>query len=219
MLCAQGAPFRCAPRQGRLCIVQAATKGFGAKPKAVPKPKKDNPAPEPCPCDSGKAYKNCCGAVHRGETVAATPEATLRARFSAFVKGEADYLITTTHPDYHVNHYQVPIPGGAVERLREDVAGACNKFAFTGLRVVGAEPGVNEYEGYVSFEYLSRKRSAPGAPVTEEEVRDTTAWSRTAERCRFLRTSSGTWQFVDYQTATFDSSMLGGLQEQQPAAM
>ncbi|GIL89723.1 hypothetical protein Vretimale_16614 [Volvox reticuliferus] len=217
MLRAQMVPARCVSRQSRQLVTQAVlSKGFGAKPKVAPKPKKDQPVPEPCPCDSGKAYKKCCGAVHRGDAVASTPEATLRARFSAYVKGNAEYLIGTTHPDYHVNHYQVPTPGGAPERLREDVAGACDKFAFTGLRIVGTEPGVNDYEGYVSFEYLSRKRSAPGAPVTEEEVRDTTAWSRTAERCRFLRTSNDVWQFVDYQTATFDSSMLGGLQ-QQPA--
>ncbi|KXZ46901.1 hypothetical protein GPECTOR_39g395 [Gonium pectorale] len=115
----------------------------------------------------------------------------------------------------------VPTPGGAAERLREDVAAGCNKFAYTGLKIVGTEPGVNEYEGYVSFEYLFRKRSAPGAPLTEEELKDTTAWSRTAERCRFLRTQSGVWQFVDYQTATFDAGMLGGIASgsAEPAAV
>lgn len=37
---------------------------------------------------------------------------------------------------------------------------------------------------YVAYEYLSRKRSAPGAPITEAEVKDAAAWSRTAERGR-----------------------------------
>ncbi len=45
---------------------------------------------------------------------------------------------------------------------------------------------------YVSYEYLSRKRSAPGAPLTEEELKSTTDWSRTAERSRWGATVGGT---------------------------
>ncbi|PNH04264.1 hypothetical protein TSOC_009590 [Tetrabaena socialis] len=189
--------------------VAAAKGGFGgAVRKVAPRVKHEQTVMEPCPCASGKSYKNCCQAVHTGKSSADTPEATLRARFAAFAKGQADYIIGTTHGDYHIHHYQVATPGGAEERLREDVAGACNKFAFTGLKIVSNEPGVAEHEGYVSFEYLSRKRSVPGAPVPEEELRDTAAWSRTAERCRFVRTSSGAWQFVDYNTITLPANML-----------
>ncbi|KAG2488827.1 hypothetical protein HYH03_012626 [Edaphochlamys debaryana] len=195
----------------RRAVIAQAKKGFGApvKPKQVQK--KDQEQPAPCPCESGKAYKNCCESIHTGAQKAATPEATLRARFSAYCKAQPDYVIRTTHPDYHINHYGVATPGGAPEKLAEDVAVACNRFAFMGLKVVKTEPGVNDHEGYVSFEYLSRKRSAPGAQVTEAEVKDLGAWSRTAERCRFLLSpSSGEWQFVDYQTATFDAASLGG---------
>eukprot|EP00198_Chlamydomonas_reinhardtii_P009928 XP_001699265.1 hypothetical protein CHLREDRAFT_206019 [Chlamydomonas reinhardtii] len=200
----------------RRAVVVQASKGFGAaQPKKFVQ-RKDAATPDPCPCESGKAYKNCCGPYHRSEALAPTPEATLRARFAAFNKAEPDYILNTTHPDYHIHQYNVPTPGGAQDRLREDVATGCNRFAYTGLKIVKTEPGVNEYEGYVAYEYLSRKRSAPGAPITEAEVKDAAAWSRTAERGRFLKTSTGLWQFVDAQTATFDASMLSGLQE--PAA-
>lgn len=49
------------------------------------------------------------------------------------------------HP--HATPSQVPTPGGAQDRLREDVATGCNRFAYTGLKIVKTEPGVNEYEG------------------------------------------------------------------------
>ncbi|GFR53152.1 hypothetical protein Agub_g15872 [Astrephomene gubernaculifera] len=212
MLQARVQPFLSTPSLNRrACIRIACSKGFGVKPKAVPKPRKDQPAPEPCPCDSGKAYKNCCGPVHRGERIALTPEDTLRARFAAFCKGEADYIISTTHPDFHVNHYQISTPGGAEERLRQDAATACNRFAYTGLRVLASEPGDSELDGYVSFEYLSRSRSAPGAPLTAQEASDTAGWNRTAEKCKFVQAPNGVWQFADYQTTTFDASMLAGL--------
>ena len=57
------------------------------------------PAPnEPCPCHSGRKYKRCCRLVHEGQP-AASPEALMRSRYSAYVHGEVDYLLNTWHPD------------------------------------------------------------------------------------------------------------------------
>ncbi|WP_273429041.1 YchJ family protein [Marinobacter sp.] len=50
-----------------------------------------------CPCGSTLAYEQCCQPLHRGEA-AATPEALMRSRYSAFVVGQADYLLATWHP-------------------------------------------------------------------------------------------------------------------------
>lgn len=50
-----------------------------------------------CPCGSGLEYSWCCQPLHRGEG-AATPEALMRSRYSAFVVGQADYLLATWHP-------------------------------------------------------------------------------------------------------------------------
>jgi len=52
---------------------------------------------EPCPCGSTKPYGQCCGPCHGG-TPAATPEALMRSRYSAYVLGLTDYLKTTWHP-------------------------------------------------------------------------------------------------------------------------
>jgi SEC-C motif-containing protein len=51
-----------------------------------------------CPCLSGETYGACCGRLHRGEAVAATAEALMRSRFSAFAVGDAGYLLRTWHP-------------------------------------------------------------------------------------------------------------------------
>ncbi|MCW4151779.1 YchJ family protein [Halomonas sp. 18H] len=53
---------------------------------------------ESCPCGSGHFLAACCGRHHDGEP-AATPEALMRARFSAFALGRNDYLLATWHPD------------------------------------------------------------------------------------------------------------------------
>lgn len=57
------------------------------------------PDPETrCPCGSGDTYGRCCRPLHRGRA-AATAEALMRSRFSAFVLGDEGHLLRTWHPD------------------------------------------------------------------------------------------------------------------------
>lgn len=51
-----------------------------------------------CPCGSTLAYVNCCGSLHGG-AVAASAEALMRSRYSAFVLGLEPYLLATWHAD------------------------------------------------------------------------------------------------------------------------
>lgn len=51
-----------------------------------------------CPCGSGKAYAACCDRLHAGESPAATAEALMRSRYSAYVLGLEPYLLATWHP-------------------------------------------------------------------------------------------------------------------------
>ena len=58
--------------------------------------------PKACHCFSGARYAACCAPLHRGEREAATPEALMRSRYSAFALGLGDYLVRTLsadHPD------------------------------------------------------------------------------------------------------------------------
>jgi len=52
-----------------------------------------------CPCGTGREYDACCGVYHRGDEKAPTPETLMRSRYSAYVKGEIDYVLATHHPD------------------------------------------------------------------------------------------------------------------------
>lgn len=51
-----------------------------------------------CPCGSGRPLAACCGPCHRGLAAAATAEALMRSRYSAYCLGLADYLLATWHP-------------------------------------------------------------------------------------------------------------------------
>jgi SEC-C motif-containing protein len=60
-------------------------------------PRQTDPDP-PCPCGSGRPLAACCGPVIAGEAAAATAEALMRSRYSAYVLGDADHLRASWHP-------------------------------------------------------------------------------------------------------------------------
>lgn len=51
-----------------------------------------------CPCLSGETYGGCCRPFHTGEAAAPNAERLMRSRYSAFVVGDAAYLLRTWHP-------------------------------------------------------------------------------------------------------------------------
>ena len=53
-----------------------------------------------CPCGSGCAYASCCEQIISGAQPAATAEQLMRARYSAYVNVQMDFVFETTHPDH-----------------------------------------------------------------------------------------------------------------------
>ncbi|NII12184.1 YchJ family metal-binding protein [Oleiagrimonas sp. C23AA] len=51
---------------------------------------------EACPCGSGLAYEPCCAPLHAG-AAAASAEALMRSRYSAYVRKDAAYLQRSWH--------------------------------------------------------------------------------------------------------------------------
>ena len=47
---------------------------------------------EVCPCGSGKNFLACCGSLHNGAS-ATSAEALMRARYSAYARGDTAYLM------------------------------------------------------------------------------------------------------------------------------
>ncbi len=78
----------------------------------------------PCPCGRPESYAACCGRFHAGTAAAPTAEALMRSRYSAFVVGDAGYLLRTWHP------------GTRPERLDLDP-----RTRWTGLEILGATDG------------------------------------------------------------------------------
>ena len=50
-----------------------------------------------CPCGSGRSFAECCEPVINGTRESETAEELLRARYSAFVVGEIDFIVASTH--------------------------------------------------------------------------------------------------------------------------
>jgi len=48
---------------------------------------------QPCPCGSQKTYNDCCLIIHNNHASASTAEQLMRARYSAFVVANIDFLI------------------------------------------------------------------------------------------------------------------------------
>ncbi|CAN7289605.1 YchJ family protein [Mycolicibacterium frederiksbergense] len=88
-----------------------------------------------CPCGSGRVYLHCCRPLHDGTAAAATAEALMRSRFSAFARGRADYLLSSWHP------------GTRPERLDLD-----EQITWRRLQIVDTESGgADDDTGIVEF--------------------------------------------------------------------
>lgn len=56
-------------------------------------------ATQNCPCTSGKTFEKCCQPILKGSQKAKTAEDLLRARYSAFVVGEIDFILASHHSE------------------------------------------------------------------------------------------------------------------------
>ena len=54
--------------------------------------------PRRCPCGTPLTFDECCARVHTGAAPAATAEALMRSRYSAFAVGDPAYLLRSWHP-------------------------------------------------------------------------------------------------------------------------
>ncbi|MCY7406112.1 MAG: zinc chelation protein SecC, partial [Alkalinema sp. CAN_BIN05] len=52
-----------------------------------------------CPCGSQVRYLDCCDVYLCGKATAPTAEALMRSRYSAYSKGDIEYLIQTQYPE------------------------------------------------------------------------------------------------------------------------
>ncbi len=53
-----------------------------------------------CPCGSGNSYSECCEPIISGSQPAKSAEQLMRARYSAYVFAQMDFVFESTHPDH-----------------------------------------------------------------------------------------------------------------------
>ncbi len=92
-----------------------------------------------CPCGSGSGFDACCGPIIGGEP-APTPEALMRSRFTAFVRGDLDHIENT-----HATEVRDTFNRSAAEST-------ANAVEWISLEIIGtAEGGANDDTGMVEF--------------------------------------------------------------------
>lgn len=99
-----------------------------------------------CHCGSHKPFADCCEPVIKGERPAATAEELMRARYSAFVTADIDFLTASIHPDTRDDND----PEGT-----RDWAENSDWLGLEILEVTGGGPDdeTGEVEFIASFEY------------------------------------------------------------------
>jgi SEC-C motif-containing protein len=102
-----------------------------------------------CPCGSGRNYSECCEPLHNGAQAAASAEALMRSRYSAYVKGQIGYLGESLHPDHRDDYDEQ-----ATRRWAQ-------KAEWTGLEVRSTEAGSSEDEAVVEFVANYRENGKP----------------------------------------------------------
>ncbi len=126
-----------------------------------------------CPCGSGLDLAECCGPILAGERPAATAEALMRSRYSAYATGAVDYLLTTHDPSTR------DVDAAALRR-------AIRRTTWLGLRIDDRVAG-GEADDTGEVAFTARFRDAR----TTGELR---------ERSRFRR-HDGRWLYVDGVTS------------------
>ncbi len=124
-----------------------------------------------CPCGSESEFEQCCQPAISGVRPAATPEALMRSRYSAYVTQNADYLIASWHPDCQADAFRDALKEGFASTL------------WLGLRVIATQAGKNADEGFVEFSAQYQDGGDPQAVSIHE-------------RSRFLRLNER-WYYID----------------------
>ncbi len=102
-----------------------------------------------CPCASGKDFAACCEPILKDQTKAATPEALMRARYTAFAVQDIDFLRESL------------LPGTREEFDEQAVRQWAKSAEWPGVEIVSSETAEDGQTGRVHFiaRYTVNKQS------------------------------------------------------------
>ncbi len=128
-----------------------------------------------CPCQSGNAYSECCEPFITGQRQAETAEQLMRARYTAHVKADMDFVLATHHPETRGEFNQA-----AAQRWAED-------SEWLGLSIVGIQNGTPQDDSG-QIEFIASYRDRAGQRHKHHEL-------------SLFERLDGTWFFRDGEPA------------------
>ncbi len=132
-----------------------------------------------CACGSGISLETCCLPLIQGKAMAQTAEQLLRARYTAFTRGDVDFILSTHHSKTRN------------EVKREEIEEWSKNSKWLGLKIFQSEAGKKDDEqGTLIF----------GAYYTQNDKNE-----EHIEKS-FFEKENGQWKFLDaqgVQTGTF----------------
>lgn len=182
--------------------------GFRKREEEDPDRPRPPPPTEPCGCNSGDSYRQCCGSLH--QTLVAknndfSPEQVLRARYTAHKYALPQYVIESSHPKnpdyiYHMEEAKATKNSGT-RRWSRDITAMSTLYSFEGIEIVDVNT-----EGDVCniiFRTLLREKddAANFIPVEENAV--------------FLRTG-GRWLYQDGESEEPEETIARAMVEDWP---
>lgn len=96
-----------------------------------------------CPCGSGKKYSECCQPIIKGTVKAPTAESLMRARYTAYVEHEIDFIINSCEKGEKIAEID--------RKATEDWS---RNSTWHGLKILRTEPGQEENTAIVEFEAI-----------------------------------------------------------------
>lgn len=123
-----------------------------------------------CHCGKGESFETCCAPILQGKKKASTAEELMRARYSAFVEGDVDFIMKTHDPD----------TVGQIDRKGTEQW--AKESEWIGLEILDLEKGQPE-DSFGRVDFLA-KYKLRGSSVEHRE-------SAT------FRQQDGKWMFVD----------------------
>ncbi len=125
-----------------------------------------------CPCGSEQSLESCCLPYLKGKAKPPTAEALLRSRYTAFTRGDIDYILSTHHPKTK----------GEVKR--EEIEEGSKGSEWLGLKILQTSEGqAGDEKGTVTFHARYR---AEGKEHDHYEH-------------SFFEKDGGEWRFLDAQ--------------------
>ncbi len=125
-----------------------------------------------CACGSGIQLENCCLPLIKGNGTAQTAEQLLRSRYTAFTRGDVDYILSTHHSKT------------LAEVKRDEIDDWSKNSKWLGLKIFQAEAGQkDDTQGTIIF----------GAYYSQDGKKE-----EHLEKS-FFEKENGQWKFLDAQ--------------------